>query len=69
MNQSVPNDYGPSIGKENELTYDDIEDNQARDDSCNTRYNNQTPEDFIEAIEQLQESYLASINKGAEGNE
>ena len=52
MNQSVPNDYGPSIGKENELTYDDIEDNQARDDSCNTRYNNQIPEDFIEAFKQ-----------------
>lgn len=29
----------------------------------------ENPEDFIEAIEQLQESYLASINKGAEGNE
>lgn len=29
----------------------------------------ENPEDFIEAIEQLQEFYLASINKGAEGNE
>jgi hypothetical protein len=53
MNQSVPNDYGPSIGKENVLTYDDNEDNQARDDSCITQYNNQIPdEDFIEAFKQ-----------------
>lgn len=66
MNQSVPNDYGPSIGKENELTYDDIEDNQARDDSCNTRYNNQIPEDFIEAFKQ---NFCGGSTKDSLGDE
>ena len=66
MNQSVPNDYGPSIEKENELTYDDIEDNQARDDSCNTRYNNQIPEDFIEAFKQ---NFCGGSTKDSLGDE
>ena len=66
MNQSVHNDYGPSIGKENVLTYDDNEDNQARDDSCNTRYNNQIPEDFIEAFKQ---NFCGGSTKDSLGDE
>ncbi len=67
MNQSVPNDYGPSIGKENVLTYDDNEDNQARDDSCNTQYNNQIPdEDFIEAFKQ---NFCGGSTKDSLGDE
>lgn len=67
MNQSVPNDYGPSIGKENVLTYDDNEDNQARDDSCITQYNNQIPdEDFIEAFKQ---NFCGGSTKDSLGDE